>query len=72
MTTPKKYLGRKAARATVRHSVRGTVAKARREPPRTITLLGIGALVGALLGVVVGRATTPRPELNAAPRPYPA
>lgn len=62
MTTPQKYLGRKAAKATVRHSVRGTVSKARREPPRTITLLSVGAILGAVGGWLVGRRSAPDPQ----------
>ncbi len=55
MTTPQKYLGRKAVRATLRHSVRGTASKARRNPPRTVTLLSVGAILGAIGGWLLGR-----------------
>jgi hypothetical protein len=69
MTTPKQYIGRKAVKATVRHSVRGTAAKARREPPRTITLVGIGVFLGALgvwaLGRRSGAASDPFPAYRA-------
>jgi hypothetical protein len=65
MNTPKQYLGRKAVKATVRHSVRGTAAKARREPPRTLTLLGAGILLGAIAGWLLGR------RAGAAADPFP-
>jgi len=50
LSKPATFLGRKAAKATVKHSVRGTAAKAKREPPRTVTLLTIGALFGVVVG----------------------
>ncbi len=55
MSTPKQYLGRKAVKATVRHSVRGTASKARREPPRTISVLGAGVFLGVIAGWVFAR-----------------
>ncbi len=55
MTRPKKYAGRKAVKATVRHSIRGTASKVRRQPPRVITLVGIGAVLGAIAGWLLGR-----------------
>jgi hypothetical protein len=53
MSKPAFYLGRKAAKATARHSVRGAMAKAKREPPRTLTLLAIGVVIGIVVGWVV-------------------
>lgn len=50
-------LGKKAAKATVRHSVRGVSSKAQRQPLRTATLLGIGGVVGAAAGWLAGRST---------------
>jgi hypothetical protein len=59
--SPASYIGRKAAKATAKHSARGVKAKATREPVRAITLLGIGAAVGALGGWVAARAGEPSP-----------
>lgn len=66
MTTPQKYLGRKAVKATLRHGVRGTASKARRDPMRALTLLGVGALAGAVGGWILGRRSTGTGD------PYPA
>lgn len=52
-----KTIGRKAARATVRHSVRGVAAKAQRKPVRSASLLTAGGLVGAAAGWFAGRKT---------------
>jgi hypothetical protein len=52
-----KTLGRKAAKATVRHSWRGFVAKAQRQPLRSTTLLSIGGALGAAAGWIAGRKT---------------
>ncbi len=51
-----KTVGKKAAKATVRHSVRGTASKAQRKPLRSITLLSIGGAVGATAGWFAGRS----------------
>lgn len=58
MTTPQKYIGRKAVKATVRHSMRGTAAKARRKPARAITLLGIGTALGLVSGWLLAKRTS--------------
>lgn len=57
MATIGKNLGKKAARATVRHSVRGFASKAQRKPLRSATLLGVGSLAGATAGWFAGRKT---------------
>jgi hypothetical protein len=57
MANLKKQLGRRAAKATFRHSVRGFVAKAQRQPLRSATLLTVGGLVGGTAGWVAGRKT---------------
>lgn len=62
MRTLGKTVGRKAAKATVRHSARGLASKARRKPFRSISLLSAGMCVGLALGWIVGRKTAPRPE----------
>ena len=53
-----KTIGRKAAKATVRHSVRGFTAKAKRKPLRTASLLTAGGVVGVLVGWFAGRKIT--------------
>ena len=50
-------LGKKATKATVRHSVRGVSAKAQRKPMRSATLLGVGGFVGVITGFFAGRKT---------------
>ncbi len=50
-------LGRKATKATVRHSVRGLSAKAQRKPLRSVSLLSLGGLVGGTAGWFAGRRT---------------
>jgi len=42
-----KTIGRKAAKATLRHSVRGFASKAQRRPLRSVSLLSAGGLIGA-------------------------
>jgi hypothetical protein len=53
-------VGKKAAKATVKHTERGIVAKAKRKPLRSVTLLTIGGFVGGLTGWVAGRKTATR------------
>lgn len=71
MTSPQRYLGKKAAKATMRHSVRGTVSKARREPPRTATLLGVGVAGGVLAGWFAARRREVELTEDADPVPGP-
>lgn len=52
-------LGKKAAKATVRHSVHGLEAKALRKPLRSVTLLAVGGVVGATAGWFAGRKSKP-------------
>jgi hypothetical protein len=47
-------LGKKATKATVRHSVHGVASKAQRKPLRSATLLGAGGVIGGLLGGAAG------------------
>jgi hypothetical protein len=49
------FLGKKAAKATVRHSVRGVASKAQRQPLRSATLLSVGGLLGAVSGWLAGK-----------------
>ena len=64
MKTPslKKAAAHKAARTTVRHTVHGTASKLRREPMRTATLLGVGALAGLFAGWLLARSGAPEPQ----------
>jgi hypothetical protein len=50
-------VGKKAAKATVRHSVRGVKSKAQRRPLRSASLLSIGGVVGLMAGWFAGRKT---------------
>lgn len=65
MTNAKARIGRKAAKAVVKHSAHGTASKVRRDPARATTLLGLGAAVGVAVGYLVGR----RSAAPAAPAP---
>ncbi len=53
-----KTIGRKAARATLKHSVRGFASKAQRKPLRSVSLLSAGGLIGAAAGWLAGRKTS--------------
>ncbi|HET8565586.1 MAG TPA: hypothetical protein VFL77_03835 [Solirubrobacterales bacterium] len=50
MSGIKNAIARKAVKATAKHSARGTAAKAKRNPLRAVTLLGLGALAGFIAG----------------------
>ncbi len=82
MSNAKSYLGRKAAKATVRHTVRGTASKARRDPLRATTLVAAGLAAGAVAGWLIARASSgsnaepsfadaPTPPAAAQPGPQP-
>jgi hypothetical protein len=58
MTNIRNALGKKAAKATIRHSVRGVASKAQRQPLRSATLLSVGGLVGATAGWLAGRKSS--------------
>jgi hypothetical protein len=55
MAKVKWFLGRKAARATVRHTAHGMTAKVKRQPLRSAKLVSVGAAVGAAAGFLAGR-----------------
>ena len=57
MASLARTIGKKATKATVRHSVRGVASKAQRKPMRSATLLSVGGLFGAAAGWVVARKT---------------
>jgi F0F1-type ATP synthase assembly protein I len=66
MAKLKKQLARKAVKSTAKYTAHGTASKLKREPARTATLLGIGALVGALAGWMIARGgSEPVPESQA-------
>jgi hypothetical protein len=76
MSSPKSIITRKAAKAVVAHSAHGTVSKARRQPVRTATLLGLGAMLGTVIGFLLGRrqgsTVAPSPFAHAPATPFPA
>ena len=51
------FIGKKAAKATFRHSVRGVASKAQRQPLRSASLLSLGGALGATVGWFAGRRT---------------
>jgi hypothetical protein len=57
MATLGRNIGKKATKATVRHSVRGLASKAQRKPLRSASLLSIGGVVGVTAGWFAGRKT---------------
>lgn len=57
MATLTQGLGRKATKATVRHSVRGLSSKAQRKPMRSVSLLSLGGLVGGTAAWFAARWT---------------
>jgi hypothetical protein len=57
MSTLGRKIGRKATKATVRHSARGLASKAQRRPLRSAGLLTVGGVLGATAGWVAGRKT---------------
>lgn len=54
----KQKLARKAVKSTAKHTAHGTVSKWKREPARAATLLGLGALAGALVGWLLGHSSS--------------
>jgi len=58
MSAIKKSLTRKVAKAATKHTAHGAASKLRRDPVRTVTLLGLGSAVGAVAGWMVGRSAT--------------
>jgi hypothetical protein len=54
MNTLGKTITKKTGKATAKHTVRGFRSKAKREPLRSATLLGVGGAVGAAVGAVAG------------------
>jgi hypothetical protein len=58
MATLGRTIGKKATKATVRHSAHGVAAKAKRKPLRTASLLSIGGVLGIAAGWTAGRKAT--------------
>lgn len=53
----KQKFARKAVKTTAKHTAHGTVSKLKREPARASALLGAGALIGIVVGWIVGRSS---------------
>lgn len=58
MSAIKRTLTRKAAKSAAKHTAHGTVSKLKRNPLRTVTLLGLGGAVGAAAGWKAARNAT--------------
>ncbi|HEY2717969.1 MAG TPA: hypothetical protein VGI73_17290 [Solirubrobacterales bacterium] len=58
----KSMLARKAVKTTAKRTAHGTAAKLKREPMRTTTLLGVGALAGGATVWLLGRLGGPDPS----------
>ncbi|HEY5054393.1 MAG TPA: hypothetical protein VII45_13400 [Solirubrobacterales bacterium] len=58
MKTPaiERTVARKAIKTTAKHTAHGAASKARREPLRAATLLGLGCLAGGVAGWIAGRS----------------
>jgi hypothetical protein len=52
----KTKLARQAVKTTAKHTAVGTASKFARKPFRSVTLLTIGVLAGALVGWLIGRS----------------
>ena len=61
----KKSLTRKAAKSAAKHTAHGTASKLKRNPLRTMTLLGLGGAVGALAGWMAGRSAAGTASVSA-------
>ncbi|HTT94305.1 MAG TPA: hypothetical protein VMF55_06505 [Solirubrobacterales bacterium] len=53
----KTKLARQAVKTTAKHTAHGTASKFTRRPFRSVTLLTIGVLAGALVGWLIGRSS---------------
>lgn len=54
MASIQSFLGKRAAQATLRHSIHGLRSKAQRQPFRSVTLLSVGGIIGGLAGGTAG------------------
>lgn len=57
MTSVRNNAGKKAVKATARHSWRGFKSKAQRQPLRSTSLLSAGGALGLVVGWVAARKT---------------
>jgi hypothetical protein len=57
MATLGRIIGKKATKATIRHSMRGLSSKAQRKPLRSVSLFSIGIFAGVMAGWFAGRKT---------------
>jgi hypothetical protein len=57
MSTFKRTIERRAARAAVHHSAHGVAAKVKRKPLRSVSLLSVGVVFGGAAGWLAGRRT---------------
>lgn len=65
MSAIKKSLTRKVAKVAAKHTAHGTASKLRRDPVRTVTLLGVGSAIGAAAGWMAGRSATSPASVSA-------
>ncbi|HKO37059.1 MAG TPA: hypothetical protein VJU14_01685 [Solirubrobacterales bacterium] len=65
MSAIRKTLARKTAKSAVKHTVHGAASKLKRDPMRTMTLLGLGGAVGAVAGWMAGRSATGTASVSA-------
>lgn len=63
----KTKLARKAVATTAKHTAHGATSKLTRKPLRSVTLLAIGAGVGAIVGWLIGRSGGDEPFEAVAP-----
>ncbi len=61
MSSIKGTIARKAFKSTARHSAHGAASRLRRDRPRAVVLLALGALVGGFAGWVAGRSSSAVP-----------
>ena len=62
MASVGKSVGKRAAKATARHTWHGVTSKAKRQPLRSTTLFAVGGAVGLVAGWVAGRRTARPPR----------
>jgi hypothetical protein len=66
----KTKLARQAVKTTAKHTAHGTASKFSRQPFRSTTLLSLGAVIGLVLGLAIGRRRSSSPDpIAQAPAP---
>jgi membrane protein YqaA with SNARE-associated domain len=63
----KTKLARKAVKTTAKHTVHGTASKFTHKPVRSVTLLTLGAVIGGIVGWLIGRSGGDEPFAPVAP-----